>query len=192
MTVLPCDREWSTDLIEPRERFAFWREAVLEALLPLDLEKKPGFAFSGKMIAHAVGATRAVHGFGVPHLVVRTRGNIARSREQFFHLLCPRKGSLVLQQLDRSTMVSRGECGLLSSDEPFLMDFLAHNELMSVQIPQEMLTRRMPAIRDATAINFARETATGNALAEFAQSLPHNRLRAKPSGMVALPTPCLI
>lgn len=186
MALLRCDREWSTDGVRPHERFAYWREAVYEVVLPLNLEQSRGDLFSGRLVSYAVDTMHIAHGVCGAHVVDRTRGNIARSRNQFVYLVCPKSGAVRVEQLGRTTLLAAGECALATSDEPFRLDFVTCADSMSVQIPFDLLTSRMPAICDATAINLARATATGGALASLVHSLPRNQLRADSPGAMAL------
>lgn len=186
MTTTSCDQEWSTERISPRERLAYWREAVHEAFLPLDIEQHSDEAFAGRLIGYAIGSICAARGRCRPHVVLRTRANIARTTQEYFYLMCPVEGRIEVEQLGRSTSVRASECALITSAEPFRFDFPDDNDVYSLQIPSCLLTNRLPSIRDVTAVNFGRETALGATLSSFAQALPGNRLRGDPSGCADL------
>lgn len=181
-----ADQNWSTKGCGKDQPFTYWREAVLEAFDPLTIENQCEGPFSGQITAHTIDQISANRVLCSRHSVERTNQNIARSQQQYFYLLCPVSNSVNVKQSGREALLKHDDCALVSSHDPFKFQFVDDINTFSVQIPHLALTSRIPAICDATAINFSSQSTTGHALSVFVRSLPKNRLRSNKSDALRL------
>jgi hypothetical protein len=79
-------RHWSTQGIAGRDQFAYWREAVCEAVLNVATEMPPEERFAGEIGCASYGELRFAAFTSSPHQIVRRNVHIARSTNDHFLL----------------------------------------------------------------------------------------------------------
>ena len=94
-------RNWSTRAVPERDQFAFWREAVCEAVLNVATER-PTDGFRGDITCSQFGDLRFATFASTPHEVIRRKSHIGRSGEAHYLLSWQRGGICRMFQNDAS------------------------------------------------------------------------------------------
>jgi len=143
------NRLWSTTDKPDRDHFAYWREAVCEAVLNVATENPADKdAFSGTIRCADYGALRFASFASSPHQVVRRNAHIARSQNDHYLISLQRSGTSQMQQCGRSCELQAGDIGIVDGARPFSVLFPQEVDRIVAVIPSTMLNSRAPWLRD--------------------------------------------
>lgn len=138
-------RIWHTDDVPHRERFAYYRDAICEAFMELVPEREAGdgsvFGARVESLPIADGAVNRVR--SSPHLVRRTRTEIARSPDACYYLNLQLGGVCVIRQDGNELRLSAGRVGIFDSAQPFTLLHPTRQDLhvASFWVPQDRFSR---------------------------------------------------
>ena len=169
------DGFWSTDHASPNTALSYWIEAICEAFLEMkaDAEREN---FSAELTKFRFGPIDINYVDTDPQDVWRTRTAIARSRHNYFYLLYMCEGQMGVAQGGREAVVTRGDCVLVNSQEPYKFSLPVRNNCLSVQIPQAWLRGWLPHPEEATVTPLARHSPWGATLASALGNLHRGAL----------------
>lgn len=136
-------RHWSTNTVPVREQFAFWREAVCEAVLNVGTEH-PGDGFSGRITCSDYGELRFASFASTPHDIVRLKSHIDRSRDEHYLISLQRRGVSRMSQGDQACELQPGDIGIVDGSRPFRVEFPYKVDRMLAVIPHAILRSRAP------------------------------------------------
>jgi AraC-like DNA-binding protein len=136
-------RHWSTRTVAPREQFAFWREAVCEAVLNVATEH-PGDDFFGDITCSLYGDLRFAAFASTAHDVVRRPAHIGRSRDDHYLVSLQRGGTSRMFQGHDSCELRPGDVGLVDGTRPFRVEFPERVDRVVAVIPHPLLHSRAP------------------------------------------------
>ena len=136
-------RHWSTESVSPREQFAFWREAVCEAVLNVGTEH-PGEGFFGDITCSNYGDLRFAAFASTPHEIVRLKSHIARSRDAHYLISLQRSGVSRMFQGENACELRPGDVGLVDGTRPFRVEFPRTVDRVVAVIPHAQLHSRAP------------------------------------------------
>jgi len=144
----------TTDSVDERDRFDFWRDAVCRSYVEMEtrpLERVEGF--SASLTAMTVGAVRVtrIRLRNLPLLAARTPAAIARAQEHYFVIGLVLDGVGTLVQDERTAVTRRGDFGMYDTARPFTLHMGRDIDMLSVQIPQAVMSAVMPGAHAATA-----------------------------------------
>ena len=142
------NRHWSTSDVPAREQFAYWREAVCEAVLNVATENPAEDSFSGDIACAGYGDLRFASFASSPHQVVRRRNHIGRSDSDHFLISLQRKGVSRMQQCGQACELNPGDIGIVDGARPFTVSFPDSVERIVAVIPSGMLQTRAPWLHD--------------------------------------------
>lgn len=112
---------WSTAEIHPRDRVAYWIDAVCRNLIHADCEPERGQAFFAEMRVDAAGSLRVATLEGTPRLVTRSPRQIGRDPADNFLLSIHQAGTAMLSQYTRDTVPKPGDLVLHDMTRPWRM-----------------------------------------------------------------------
>lgn len=137
-------RSWSTDATKGRERFAYWREAVCQAVLNVDTVEPPEEGFFGDIAAVSVGEGRFVRFSSAPHRIIRTRRMADRALDEHYLLSVQLSGASRIEQGDEAVAMAPGEIALLDGTRPFEVGFPRQVGRMIAVVPRRAVESRAP------------------------------------------------
>ena len=149
--------EWSTEAVESRDRFSYWREAVCQSIFNVSIEAPPG-AFSAKLESRVAGPLRLAIGHSTPYDVVRTRRDVATAPADNYSIYLDLDRGTTISQVDRSFKFSAGDIAVSDLRHPFRAALTGGKRITTV-IPRDLLNRRAPWLTRAAPLN--RHDATG-------------------------------
>jgi AraC family transcriptional regulator, positive regulator of tynA and feaB len=163
-------RHWSTRTVAPREQFAFWREAVCEAVLNVATEH-PGDGFSGDITCSNYGDLRFAAFASTPHEVVRRTSHIGRSRNAHYLVSLQRRGASRMFQGEDVCELQPGDVGLVDGTRPFRVEFPERVDRVVAVIPHVMLHSRAPWLDRRPLNRMAGDSALSGALRFYLERL---------------------
>jgi AraC-like DNA-binding protein len=143
MTSGRTSRHWSTRTVAPRERFAFWREAVCEAVMNVGTEH-PDHSFNGDLTCSLYGDMRFSAFTVSPHEVVRLKLHIGRSDNAHYLVSRQRSGVTRMSQIDAVCELQPGDVGVVDGTRQFRLEYLQPVDRIVAVIPHSQLHSRAP------------------------------------------------
>lgn len=136
-------RNWSTRAVPQRDQFAFWREAVCEAVLNVATER-PTDGFHGDITCSQFGDLRFATFASTPHEVIRLKSHIGRSGDAHYLVSWQRGGTCRMFQNDTSCELQPGDIGVVDGTRPFRVEFPQSVDRVVAVIPHAQLHSRAP------------------------------------------------
>jgi AraC family transcriptional activator of tynA and feaB len=176
---------WSTGGRAPGEQFEYWREMICAAFLALTPESDLRGGFAGSVTQWPLGSLNLARITSQRQTVRRTEDDIARSPAAGFYANLQVRGTSLMAQGGRETLLRPGELGVVGTDEPFRFEFGADFEQLSFFVPARLLPGPVP-----TATALATGAGVGAAVRLALESLPAvrrpERLAFHAAGMLAV------
>jgi AraC family transcriptional regulator, positive regulator of tynA and feaB len=141
------NKRWSTRDVSARDQFAYWREAVCEAVMNVATENPAENDFFGDIACAAYGELRFAAFTSSPHQVVRRASHIARSNHEHFLVSLQRSGISRMQQCGQTCELHPGDIGIVDGARPFSVTFPRSVGRIVAVIPTAMLQSRAPWLR---------------------------------------------
>jgi AraC family transcriptional regulator, positive regulator of tynA and feaB len=165
------NRLWSTTEVQHRDHFAYWREAVCEAVLNVATENPVDDEFSGTIGCAGYGELRFASFTSSPHQVVRRSSHIARSDHDHYLISLQRSGISRMQQCGRTCELQPGDIGIVDGSRPFSVTFPQTVDRVVAVIPSAMLNSRAPWLRERPIGLMARSNALHDVLRTYIERL---------------------
>lgn len=123
---------WDTSVVAPNEGFAYWRDSVTQAYLPLEPESTSRETFRGRIVRNGRADFMVSRVISQQSRVIRTRTGIARRQNNNFFANLILSGNVAVQQGSSYAEASAGDIVLVDTDSPFALDFAAGVDLICV------------------------------------------------------------
>jgi AraC-like DNA-binding protein len=176
----PEIRRWSTDSALPAERLDFWIGAVCEGFLEMDITTRQPQAFAAELTSAPLGALQLNRVRGCTQDVYRTRRAVARSRENFFYLLCKTDSPWVAAQHGRQVRLLPGDLVLVDSRHCYEFHFDMSCNAASLELPTAWVERWLPDPARHVARRIDGSSGFGAALSAFTIGLQPELALAPP------------
>lgn len=151
------NRHWSTTDVPARQQFAYWREAVCEAVMNVATEEAPDAAFSGDIACKGYGELRFASFTSTAHRIVRRPFHIGRSNSAHYLISLQRRGTGRMQQSGETCELGAGDIGIVDGARPFSVTFPDAVDRAVAVIPSAMLEARAPWLRERPIGRMARD-----------------------------------
>ena len=135
---------FSTEDQFPRNRLAFWREAVCESYVALDCTSEAPETFTGRIELHRLSKISASYVGGTQQDVRRRRCDIARDTKASFLVSIQMREQSVIQQGGRRAHLMPGDFALYSSIDPYSLNIPDGFLQLVIQMPRDDLLARLP------------------------------------------------
>lgn len=142
------NRHWSTTDVPARQQFAYWREAVCEAVMNVATEDAPDADFSGDIACADYGELRFASFTSTAHRIVRQPFHIGRSNSAHYLISLQRRGTGRMQQAGETCELGAGDIGIVDGARPFSVTFPDTVDRAIAVIPSAMLQSRAPWLRE--------------------------------------------
>jgi AraC family transcriptional activator of tynA and feaB len=165
------NRHWSTRDVSDRDHFAYWREAVCEAVLNVATENSAEHDFFGDISCAAYGGLRFAAFISSPHQIVRRGSHIARSNHEHSLVSLQRSGVSRMEQCGRTCELHAGDIGIVDGSRPFNVTFPRSVGRIVAVIPSAMLHSRAPWLRQRPIGLMMRDAALHDVLRTYLERL---------------------
>jgi AraC family transcriptional activator of tynA and feaB len=138
--------ELSTDTVQPRERFSYWREAVCRSIFNLSIEAPPGH-FAARMTAHSAGPLRIALSESTGYVVSRTKREVERASDDTYSVYLQLRTEATISQCGQAFTFQPGDIAISDLQHPFTAMLADGGRRVTTVIPCEMIDRRAPWVR---------------------------------------------
>jgi len=141
---------FSTDTVSPRERYAFWKEAIFESIAKVDIDCRDADRFGGRVQWRRVdfggGKQAILSEVAAPPLTARRGAHqLARARESSVGLIFQRKGTATTEQSGRNNVLRPGDIGLIDVTQQYRLGLEEAFDHLVLMLPYERLAPLLPA-----------------------------------------------
>ncbi len=140
---------WSTDLIEERERFSFWREMVCRNAFNVSVQAPPK-RFSASITARSYGALRFAMCESTAYDVDRTHKDISNESADHYLMYLQLRGHTLFTQADDSIEFGRNDIVIADGRRPYhaalFDDGQCRRQAIAV-LPRSFIEKRAPWLR---------------------------------------------
>lgn len=148
---------FTTDSAPIGKRLALWQDIVCDVYVQLDCKSDLRAPFHGEITRVPLGPAACSMVSSGQQRVCRTPSRIARAPEEFILIALGREGAGAVLQDGRETIIQPGEFALYDTTRPYELQFKDAFTQTILQVPREMLYRRIGGIDAMTAITFSSE-----------------------------------
>lgn len=134
---------WSTDTINERECFSYWRDVVCDAIFNISPEAPPE-RFSARITARSSGPLRFATCESTSYEIVRTERDIAKAPADHYTIYLQLRGCTAMNQADESVVFRRNDIVISDGRQPFCA-MLSNDGCRAIAVvPRAMLGWRAP------------------------------------------------
>ena len=156
-----------TPQVQPTQRLDFWRHAVSDTFVPLDVSGATGPAFRAEMRGGPLGTVQMFDVNAERHRVQRTPALISRSAPDLYKLSIQLRGSALLCQDDREATLGPGDFAIYDTCRPYQMAFDDAFRMLVLVFPHKLLSLSQERIRQLTAVAVSGRRGTGALVSPF-------------------------
>ena len=138
--------EWSTDTVQPRERFTYWREAVCRSIFNLNIEAPPGH-FAARMTARSAGPLRIALSESTGYVVSRTKREVERASDDTYSIYLQLRTEATISQCGQAFTFQPGDIAISDLQHPFTAMLADGGRRVTTVVPCDMIDRRAPWVR---------------------------------------------
>jgi AraC-like DNA-binding protein len=152
----------TTDVVDPRDRAAYWREVMCRTFIQLDITQRVPERFHGTLSSEHAGSVKITRIRTDPMRAARTRALLHAAEEERCLVAVQLRGRTLGHQDDRVADLAPGDLALFDSIRPYGVDFRgADFDHLVVQFPRHLLTQRGVPIERATSTPIRAHTSLG-------------------------------
>jgi AraC-like DNA-binding protein len=137
---------WSTDAARPRERYAYWREAICQRIFNISIEAAPQ-QFDARITARSSGPFRFATTESTGYQIVRSRKDIDSAPADHYSIYLQLNGHAHIDQGDESFKFRPHDIAVSDGTQPFRCALSDGGRRTIAVVPREMLDRRAPWLR---------------------------------------------
>ena len=138
---------WSTGDAEARLRFSYWRDAVCQAILHVDAERRGSESFEARISGFASGPTKVARFASRPHRILRQRNHVLRSGEEGYLVSWQEEGQSHIAQGDAALVLEAGEIAVVDVEKSFMVDFPTPVRRTLALVPRRKLEEKAPWLK---------------------------------------------
>jgi AraC-like DNA-binding protein len=168
---------FSTDAVAPRDRFAYWREAVCDVFVQLECERVDRDPFAGAITTRPFGALTLSEVASRAQHVVRSRRQIARAREDDLLVSVQLDGGGTIAQDGNVARLGLGDFCLYDSARPYTLHFEGPFRQLVLQFPRARLVERLGRAEPFAGLRIGRVDPVGALASDFLAALGRDSAR---------------
>ena len=176
----PAIRRWSTDDVPQGQRLDYWVGAICEGFLEMSATSPVAAQFGSSLESAPLGPIGVNRVRGSAQDVYRTRSAIARSRDNYFYLLCKTDSAWTTTQGERGARLLPGDVVLVDSRERYAFHFPVSANTVSLELPTAWVESWLVEPSRHVGRRIDARAGWGQALSGFARQLTPELASAPP------------
>ena len=145
--------------LPPGQRFEYWKHAVSDTFVPLEVSSPGGDAdFRGRLRGCELGSLRLIEVLADPHTAHRTARLVKVAPAGCYKIGVQLRGTSVLIQDGREATLSPGEFAFYDTDRPYTLAFSDPHRMLVLIFPRDMLGLPQSRLAGLTATRLPGET----------------------------------
>ncbi len=165
---------YSTDDVTGQESFAYWRDLICDVFISLDCSTAEEGSFGGLIQTQAMADIEVSTMEADAMRLARTKGHIARARDDHFLVVLQGGGTMVSQQDGRVSILREGDCALFDSARPYVATFDQSFRHVVLKVPRCLMRSRYGPIEGFSGLRIPGDRGMGRVASRFLHSLPEN------------------
>ena len=137
---------WSTDTINERECFSYWREVICDRVMSISPDT-PSDRFSARLTVRTFGPLRFATCESTSYVNVRTRRDIDRAPADHYTVYLQMRGQTLMNQCDESFAFQQNDMFISDGRQPFRAALSEDGYRAMAVIPRAMIDWRAPWLR---------------------------------------------
>ncbi|WP_214402758.1 helix-turn-helix domain-containing protein [Pseudonocardia lacus] len=178
-------RVLTTDAVGPRERLAYWNEAVSDAYVQLSCTA-PADDVVGDIHVDSLATLALSRVTATAQRVTRTPSLIARAAEDYFLVSIQTRGTGRVTQDGRTAVLHPGDFALYDSTRPYELDFTGGFQQYVLMLPGPALRSRLRAAPELTARGVHGSRGAGHLMIEMIRTLAADAAVLEPAAAAAV------
>jgi AraC-like DNA-binding protein len=175
----------TTDVVDARERLAFWNEAVSDTYVRLDTTA-PGGDVVGEIRADSLATLELSRVTASAQHVRRTPSLIAAAAEDYFLVSIQTDGTGAVLQDGRTAVLEPGDFALYDSTRPYELRFGGSFQQYVLMLPGPTLRTQLRAAPDLTARGVRGSRGAGHLMIEMIRTLAADIAVLEPAAAAAV------
>ncbi len=159
----------STEAVPAGSGVEFWQVNASELFGRLELETNPEEHFHGCCTHASVDDLMLCKLASTPHRITRTATSARCYDRGYLKALLQIRGTSVLDQDNRTTLIEPGEWSLYDTARPYHLSVLEESEMLLLLLPRERLYTAQSNLRRLTVRKFSAQAGVGRLASQFAQ-----------------------
>ena len=139
----PPHLRFSTDLVRPSRRIPYWKEAICEAFVRLDLDCDTALPFHATLDARRMDRFDCIQVSGSAQRVSRSHRLVDQDQSDNLILMRQRQGDCVTVQDGRESFLRSGGLALVDSRRPYALQFPCDFSQTVFLVPAGVLDQRL-------------------------------------------------
>jgi AraC-like DNA-binding protein len=160
-----------TASVAAADRVEYWRWAVSDQFVPLDVQPRDGLDVRGQVTAVSVGETHVRRISAGAHRFERTAELTRGADEDYLQIALARRGSTLVAQDGREAVIGPGDFVLYDSSRPFVFATSGSFAYSVVLHPKHLLPLSAVEMAQATAVRFDGRRGVGAVVPPFLSAL---------------------
>jgi AraC-like DNA-binding protein len=151
----------------PAERRAFWQDVVCDSFVPVHVRPLRGDPFHGQIKADRLGGVQVSHVAADPSRVDRTARLIARSDAEYLLVGMIQRGSAVVGQDGRETVLRPGDMACYDTSRPYTLVCGEDFSMLEFMLPHRLAHLDSGLTSEVTATRFSSADGVGALVSPF-------------------------
>ncbi len=160
-----------TSSVAAPDRLEFWRNAVCDQFVTLDVRPLEDAPSPGRVTATAVGETLVRRIEAGPHRFTRTQALVGRADEEYLQIALARRGSTLVAQDGREPVIRPGDFVFYDSSRPFVFETAGSFAYSVCLHPRRLLPLSATEIEQVTPVRFDGRSGVAATLPPFLSAL---------------------
>ncbi len=161
---------WSTVDVHPRDRVAYWVDAVCDTSVHIESRPRRDVPFFGTLSAAMLGDIQLSKVASVAQTVVHGSRHIGRDPAHVCFII-QMSGRALINQDGRNAELNNGDFAMTDSTRPFQLDFDREFALAVLHIPRDLMAGRIGPTERVTASRIDGHRGFGGLLSPMLQNL---------------------
>lgn len=132
---------WDTEDVAPRDREAYWVEAICAAFLDMRARPRERNDFRGRVSRRPLGPLAVMQVDSVAQDVARTEAHLGAGDDAPFYLISQRSRPWAVAQAGRYTELRAGDLVLVDSAQPYRFHCPGQVDNVSIELPRGWLVQ---------------------------------------------------
>jgi AraC-like DNA-binding protein len=180
-------RVLTTEQVDPKDRLAYWTDAVCDAYVQLDCVTPSGAdQVHGEIRIDRLATLELSRVTATAQLVRRTPSLIARSAEDYFLVSIQTEGIGTVSQDGRQAVLHPGDFALYDSTRPYELGFGARFQQFVLMLPGPTLRSRLRDTGSLTARGVGGRQGAGHLMIEMIKTLADTVEELEPASAAAV------
>jgi AraC-like DNA-binding protein len=165
-------RVWSTAQFKPKDRIAYWIDAVCGTFVHFGCTLRSNAPFFGEISDDRIGPLQIGTATSVGQSLVRSSHEIERAPAELCFIGVQQQGRGYVEQDGRATELQLGDFFLIDSTRPHELRFNDKFSQVIVHIPRQLLKQYVTCSERFTAVRIDGSTGIGGLLSPLLRDLP--------------------